>query len=101
MKLLGVTMFSRTMERTAGDFRFLRGRALCSFHTSPLLLRFKAGLSPSVGSNPPSASMPFMVLSTGSRLGAPPVEAGDVVLGATAEKAAAFPAKRAKVTRAV
>jgi hypothetical protein len=39
----------------------------CWFHTSPRLLRAKAGCSPSVGSKLPSASIPFIVLSTAWR----------------------------------
>ena len=38
MKFAGLTMFSRSMLRTAGDLRFLRGRFLCYYIDGCFLL---------------------------------------------------------------
>lgn len=67
-------------------------------HTWSLLLRMRAGLSPSVGSNVfGSLSIPFIDRSTGSGL---PVADNDDV-GATAEKAAALLMNEAKIMAAL
>ena len=60
------------------------------------MLRIRAGFSPPVGSKVPSASMPFMDLSTGSGF---PV-AAPLEEGATAEKAEAVLKNEARIRAA-
>lgn len=49
MKSAGVTVFSRTIERTTSDLRLRRGRCRCCTHGRPSVVRWMNGLPDSAG----------------------------------------------------